>query len=607
MKSLTTSWGEDLERDDVKPKYPRPCMARDSFINLNGPWQLCINRSEVCESYDREILVPFPPEAPLSGVGVIVQPEDWLHYRRTFTLPRGFRLGRMLLQFGAVDQECEVWVNGRAVGGHRGGYTAFSLDITEALRYGENELRVRVKDRTERAPYARGKQKLVRKGKLASIFYTPCSGIWKTVWLENVPVQHVTGVRFTPLFDRSKVRVEIDANAPGRVGVRLRILRTEVMSFEMEANTPAEIDLPDFKPWSPDDPNIYDVDIRFGADRVRSYFAMRCFEVKRDAAGIQRFFLNNKPFFFNGLLEQGYWPDGLLTAPSDLALRFDILMPKLLGYNTLRVHVKVEEERFYYLCDRLGMVVWQDMPNGGGEYNMFFMADLPNVFDRFGRGVKDDRYGWFARKDEAGREQFLCELEDVVRQLYNHPCIALWTPFNEGWGQFDAGEATRRIRAIDPTRLVNEACGWFDQGGGDLYSIHNYLHRLRVSPKPPRVVALTEYGGYAWAVEDHVACEKKFGYRAYRSQKELTDNYERLWNGEIFPNLKGGLSAAIYTQLSDVEEEVNGVFTYDRRVLKLDRTVVNRLNRRLYEEFAKLAGGGEEPDASPTEPENPTN
>ena len=259
-----------------------------------------------------------------------------------------------------------------------------------------------------------------------------------------------------------------------------------------------------------------------------------------------------------------------------------------MGYNTLRKHIKIEEEQFYYLCDKLGMIVWQDMPCGGGEYNILFVTYLPNVSDIFARGVKDSHYGLFARADAEGREQFMRELEGMVRLLYNYPCIALWTPFNEGWGQFDAKKATALIRSIDPDRLVNEACGWYDQGGGDLYSIHNYLRKLKVSPKKDRAVALTEYGGYAYPEKGHMACEKEFGYKAYSSKEELTANYERLWNEEIYPNLERGLSAAIYTQVSDVEEEINGVFTYDREVVKLEEGAVRALNARLYDEFDKL-------------------
>ena len=583
-----TCWGRDLDRENVKPEYPRPGMVRDSYLSLNGLWAFCVNDTPEHSEWDRKILVPFPPEAPLSGVGQITQPNQWLHYRREFELPEGFDRGRVLLHFGAVDQECRVFVNGVDVGGHLGGYCAFSMDITDALLSGKNEIRVRVRDQTEQAPYGRGKQKLVRKGVIASIFYTPCSGIWKSVWMESVPRAYVTAVRFTPLFDESQVRLRVDANAVGEADVCICFQGREVWQGRVPTGVPTPVDLREIHPWSPDRPDLYDVRIRFGEDEVRSYFGMRSYQIKADKNGMPRFYLNGEPFFFNGLLDQGYWPEGLMTAPSEQALEYDIRTLKDLGYNTLRKHVKVEEDRFYYLCDKLGMVVWQDMPNGGGEYNILFVTQLPNVFDRFARSVSDKHYRWFARSDARGREQYRQELEEMVLQLYNHPCIALWTPFNEGWGQFDAGEATRRLREIDPTRLINEACGWFDQGGGDLHSIHNYIHKLKVRPKPPRVVALTEYGGYSWAVEGHKPCEKEFGYQAYHSREELTQNYERLWNEEIFPNLKKGLSAAIYTQVSDIEEEINGVLTYDREVIKPDPEAVCRLNRRLYEEFAAL-------------------
>ena len=577
----------------IKPEYPRPRLRRDSYINLNGEWEFCLNRAPDCAIYDRSIRVPFPPEAPLSGLGIAVEPEDYLHYRRSFSLPQGFNRGRVLLHFGAVDQECEVVVNGHAVGGHRGGYLPFALDITDALQAGGNVVEVCARDQTESAPYARGKQKLTRKGHMASIFYTPCSGIWKTVWLESVPERYIVDLRFTPHCESGQVELFVETNAPGRAEVGIRFGDEAVFSGSVATDEPVFIDLANPRLWLPETPNLYDVRVRFGEDRVDSYLGMRCFEARPDANGVMRFFLNGEPFFFNGVLDQGYWPEGLLTAPSEDALRRDILAMKDLGFNTLRMHVKVEEEMFYTLCDRLGMVVWQDMPNGGDEYDMTFVTYLPNGIRPFGRVVRDSHYRWFARRDAGGRAQFCEELEGMVRLLYSYPCVALWTPFNEGWGQFDAREATERIRRIDPTRLVNEACGWFDQGGGDVYSIHNYLRRLKVSPKPPRVVALTEYGGVACPVPGHTASDKAFGYKkACTSGEELTHRYERLWNEEILPAIQSGLSAAIYTQVSDIEDEVNGIMTYDREVVKLDRNTVKALNARLVEAFRRAVSSG---------------
>jgi len=588
MKQLMTKWGREIDAGSVKQEYPRPNMVRDRYINLNGYWDCCINRSAECDGYDRTILVPFPPESVLSGVGVIVQPDEYLHYRKTFTLPDGFDRGRVLLHFGAVDQECIVHLNGKRLGEHRGGYLPFHFDLSGALVSGENELTLCVRDQTEKAPYARGKQRLKRTGLCSSLFYTPISGIWKTVWMESVPQDYVTGVRMNPRYDDAQIEMQISTTAPATAKVIISFEEEVAFEGEIETDKKVRIDLPDFRAWSPDAPNLYDVAVIYGEDRVESYFGMRIFERKKDAKGIWRFHLNKKPFIFNGLLDQGYWPDGILTPPSDAAYEFDIRTLKAMGYNTLRKHIKIEEERFYYLCDKIGMVVWQDMPNGGGAYNMLFVTALPNASERLARGIKDNHYKAFAREDEDGRAQFYRELEGMIHLLYNYPCIALWTPFNEGWGQFDAEIATERIRALDPDRLINEACGWFDQGGGDLYAIHNYLRRLKVSPKADRVVALTEFGGYAYPVKGHIACEKSFGYRAYRSGDELTRNYKRLWEEEIVPNLKNGLSAAIYTQVSDVEEEVNGVFTYDRERVKLDADVVRALNQRLYDEYEAL-------------------
>ena len=551
----------------------------------------------------------------LSGVGKIVMPHQRLHYRKKFTLPEGFKKSRVLLHFGAVDQECSVFVNGIRVGGHKGGYLPFHFDITDSLRQGENVLTLSVTDRTEQSPHARGKQKLQKKGKYASLFYTPQSGIWKTVWMESVEKAYIEDVRITPLYDDSSVRFEITVlNACKTSGaetsggkasggetsgtVRLAVLdrggkigQAEItvrQEKEIKQVISQEIKLDGFKPWTPDTPHLYDVIIRYGEDEVRSYFGMRKLSTGRDGKGILRFFLNNKPYFFNGILDQGYWPESLVTAPSDEALVYDIIKLKEMGYNTIRKHVKIEAERFYYHCDRLGMMVWQDMPNGGGEYNMVFVTHLPNASDWFARGVSDRHYGIFKRKDGEGRRQYYTDLKNMVSTLYNYPSIAVWVPFNEGWGQFDAAKATKEVREIDSGRLINEACGWFDQGGGDMYSIHNYRHKLKVKPQQDRVVALTEYGGYAYPVEEHLSCKKEFGYQHYHSTEELTQNYKRLWEEEIYPNLQYGLCSAIYTQTSDIEEEINGVLTYDREIVKLDEDQVKEMNDKLYGMFDSL-------------------
>lgn len=615
MVQLISRWGKEIDPGNILQEYPRPNLVRDSYFNLNGEWECRINESETADFYDETIIVPFSPESMLSGVGKIVMPHQRLHYRKKFTLPEGFKKSRVLLHFGAVDQECSVFVNGIRVGGHKGGYLPFHFDITDSLRQGENVLTLSVTDRTEQSPHARGKQKLQKKGKYASLFYTPQSGIWKTVWMESVEKAYIEDVRITPLYDDSSVRFEITvlnacktsgAEASGGKAsggetsgtVRLAVLDRGVeigqaeitvrQEKEIKQVISQEIKLDGFKPWTPDTPHLYDVIIRYGEDEVRSYFGMRKLSTGRDGKGILRFFLNNKPYFFNGILDQGYWPESLMTAPSDEALVYDIIKLKEMGYNTIRKHVKIEAERFYYHCDRLGMMVWQDMPNGGGEYNMVFVTHLPNASDRFARGVSDRHYGIFKRKDGEGRRQYYTDLKNMVSTLYNYPSIAVWVPFNEGWGQFDAAKATKEVREIDSGRLINEACGWFDQGGGDMYSIHNYRHKLKVKPQQDRVVALTEYGGYAYPVEEHLSCKKEFGYQHYHSTEELTQNYKRLWEEEIYPNLQYGLCSAIYTQTSDIEEEINGVLTYDREIVKLDEDQVKEMNDKLYGMFDSL-------------------
>ena len=615
MVQLISRWGKEIDPGNILQEYPRPNLVRDSYFNLNGEWECHINESETADFYDETIIVPFSPESMLSGVGKIVMPHQRLHYRKKFTLPEGFKKSRVLLHFGAVDQECSVFVNGIRMGGHKGGYLPFHFDITDSLRQGENVLTLSVTDRTEQSPHARGKQKLQKKGKYASLFYTPQSGIWKTVWMESVEKAYIEDVRITPLYDDSSVRFEITVlNACKTSGaetsggkasggetsgtVNLAVLdrggeigQAEItvrQEKEIKQVISQEIKLDGFKPWTPDTPHLYDVIIRYGEDEVRSYFGMRKLSTGRDGKGILRFFLNNKPYFFNGILDQGYWPESLMTAPSDEALVYDIIKLKEMGYNTIRKHVKIEAERFYYHCDRLGMMVWQDMPNGGGEYNMVFVTHLPNASDRFARGVSDRHYGIFKRKDGEGRRQYYTDLKNMVSTLYNYPSIAVWVPFNEGWGQFDAAKATKEVREIDSGRLINEACGWFDQGGGDMYSIHNYRHKLKVKPQQDRVVALTEYGGYAYPVEEHLSCKKEFGYQHYHSTEELTQNYKRLWEEEIYPNLQYGLCSAIYTQTSDIEEEINGVLTYDREIVKLDEEQVKEMNDKLYGMFDSL-------------------
>lgn len=569
--------------------YPRPYLQRDNFYCLNGFWDLDINQEDKTELYSQKILVPFSPECKLSGIEHILQPNEQLHYRLFFTLPEGFVKKRVLLHFEAVDQECKVWLNQKLIGEHCGGYSSFYFDITDHL-CDNNELKVDVKDQTELLPYARGKQKLSNTGKYKSIFYKPQSGIWQSVWLESVDEDYITDLKIETLYDKSEVSITIAASNPKLSAEVILYNGTKQIGRKKgDIDTPYVFLLKDFEPWTPSNPHLYDIKIKYAFDEVKSYFGMRKISCNKDKNGIRRFFLNNKPFFFNGVLDQGYWPDSLMTNPSDFALIKDISTMKSLGFNTLRKHIKVENRRFYYHCDKLGMLVWQDMPNGGGNYSELFVTELPNVWPYFGRIISDKHYRWFKRSVEKGRELYYQELTNMLCELKNYTSIVEWTPFNEGWGQFDANKVTDYIKKLDNSRLINQACGWFDQHGGDMYSIHNYRYVLKVKPQLNRVVALTEYGGYAYPIKKHILYpEKIFGYGYCRSAKELTDKYAELIQRDVLPNIEKGLSAIIYTQLSDVEEEVNGLMTYDREVVKVDSEDFNNINKMVYRKFDEL-------------------
>jgi len=583
FNQLHTRWGTSLDENVVLPEYPRPHMVRENYRNLNGYWEYAISKSsEIPREFDGRILVPFSPESTLSGVNRIVQPDEYLHYRLQFHLTEKEAGQRLLLHFGAVDQMCSVFINYVYVGSHSGGYLPFSFDISKFVSDGSNDINVVVNDYSDTSYHARGKQKLNRGG----MFYQAQSGMWKSVWTEWVPQNYISDIKLLPSYDEGKVEITVMDNRSENIPVHIEIMKDgmHIGSAGFLSNQRTGIDIPDYISWTPESPHLYDVIITMGEDRITSYFAMRKYSVGRDSRGLPRFMLNNKPYFHNGLLDQGYWPDGLMTAPEDAALIYDIQTMKDLGYNMIRKHIKIEPERWYYHCDKLGMLVWQDMINGGREYHMNFVCALPNKIMWTGHFIKDHMYRAFARQDKQGREDYYIELKGMIDCLYNFPSIAAWVPFNEGWGQFDAGEASRRVRKWDPSRLIDEASGWFDQFGGDMFSIHNYWRPLKIKPKR-RVVALTEYGGYSCRMAGHSFCEEIYGYRDYKNSKDLTAGYKGLIERDILPNIKNGLSAVIYTQVSDVEEEVNGILTYDRECLKLDVDTVKELNRRIYQEF----------------------
>ena len=580
------------------PEYPRPALRRDSFENLNGLWQYAITKAaQHPEQWEGSILVPYAPESRASGVNRTLQPGQWLHYHRFFAPPAG-EGGRVLLHFGAVDSACAVEVNGHLAGGHRGGYWPFALDITEFLNdTGRNSLWVAVQDPTGHGTQARGKQTL----KPGGMFYPAQSGIWQTVWLERVPDNYITALDIRPDYDTGMVTVKLRTAQPSDMEAVWGVVRAGGVCIAEEFN--ADCVDPDgcggtmrfrireefFHPWSPDSPFLYDLTLRVGEDMVHSYFALRKWSCEADAKGILRFCLNDKPLLLNGLLDQGYWPDGLYTPPSDAAVLQELERVKELGFNLLRKHAKIEPQRWYYHCDKLGLVVWQDMVNGGAPYKLWYVTYLTNVLQPLLRHTPDGKpfYGLLSRSSEAGREEYRRELEATVEALRCHPSIGCWVPFNEGWGQFDAAAATKKLLALDPGRLVDEASGWFDQGGGDVDSRHNYFYPLRVRPGV-RTVALSEYGGIAWPMPGHEPPGKTYGYGVAKDRKDLTARYKKLQLKTVLPQLRNGLSALVYTQLTDVEDEVNGLFTYDRTELKPDASAIRSVNAALAAEFARV-------------------
>ena len=582
-------------------EYPRPAMRRDSCEILNGPWQYAITQTaEYPAAWQGSILVPYSPETPASGVNRTLQPGQWLHYHRLFAPPAG-EGGRVLLHFGAVDYACAVQVNGHLAGGHRGGYWPFTLDITDLLNgTGRNSLWVAVQDPTGHGTQARGKQTL----KPGGMFYPAQSGIWQTVWLERVPDNYIQTLTVTPDYDARTVTVRVHTAKPGGAVNLWAMVRAGGVTIaedwgsdEADQDGEVTLNIPEehFFPWSPDTPFLYDLTVGTNQgeeaefDTVHSYFALRKWSCAPDAHGVLRFCLNDKPLLLNGLLDQGYWPEGLYTPPSDAAVERELSEVKALGFNLLRKHAKIEPQRWYYHCDRLGLIVWQDIVNGGSAYNLWFVTYLTNVLQPLLRRFPDGKaaYSLLSRAKPAGREEYAHELADTVQALRCHPCIACWVPFNEGWGQFDAGKAVQALRALDGTRLVDEASGWFDQGGGDVHSLHNYFYPLRIRPQK-RTVALSEYGGIAWPMPGHEPPHKTYGYGTAKDRQELTARYKKLQLKTVLPQLEKGLSALVYTQLTDVEDEVNGLFTYDRAAVKPDANAVRSVNAALAAEFARV-------------------
>ena len=531
---LKTRWAKDVSPDHVLPEYPRPQMVRKDWLNLNGLWDIKLG-----DGTESKILVPFAIESALSGV---MKHVDRVTYRRSFEIPKGWSGQQVLLHFGAVDWECKVTLNGKELGVHRGGYDAFSFDITEALKgEGAQEITVEVFDPTDLGGQPRGKQKL----KPGSIMYTATTGIWQTVWLEPVPPSHIESLKIVPDVDESCLRLTVVGS--GSVEAVASEDGKDIAQVTGQAGSELKLSIPNPKLWSPDSPHLYDlrVSLKSGdktVDSVTSYFGMRKIALGKDDKGVTRMMLNGKPVFQVGPLDQGFWPDGIYTAPTDEALRFDIAETKRLGFNTTRKHVKVEPDRWYYWCDKLGLLVWQDMPCGNSY------TDKPQPIDK---------------------PQFKSELLNMVKNRWNHPSIIMWVVVNENQGQHDTEALVAEVKALDPSRLVNNASGNDDKNCGDVIDKHSYPGPESPKPEENRAAVLGEFGGLGLPVDGHTWTKKTWGYEGTKNIEDLTKGYEKLLGKAWELNSTDGLSAVIYTQLTDVETECNGLLTYDREINKV--------------------------------------
>jgi beta-galactosidase/beta-glucuronidase len=579
--TLTTPWTAKVRPASVLAEYPRPQMVRRQWTNLNGLWNYAIEPKDATEpkTFRDSILVPFAIESSLSGVKKPLTPEERLWYRRTFRAPK-VSDGHLLLHFGAVDWRTEVFVNGTKVGQHEGGYDPFTFDITAALKTGvpQQELAVAVWDGTDSGLQPRGKQTLDPK----SIWYTAVSGIWQTVWTERVPGTYVNDIQLTPDLDGKRLQLVVDCSGAAVPTSSDRVASScsdnftatamlrgkKVGSVSGKTGESASIALDQVEPWSPESPTLYDLDIKLDSgDSVTSYFGMRRIEVAKDAAGYNRLFLNHHPVFQIGPLDQGWWPDGLYTAPTDDAIKFDIQTLKSLGFNMLRKHVKVESARYYYWCDKLGLMIWQDMPSAmRGDREMGVK-----------KGSRTDVV--FPAEDAAN---FNRELKALVSHLRNTTSIVGWVPFNEGWGEHDTNAILRMVKDMDPSRLVDGPSGWEDRGFGDMKDMHEYPGPDMFPTVSDRASVLGEFGGLGFPVEGHLwwTNKRNWGYRTYQSQSDLESAYQNVIE-KLTPLVKAGLAAAVYTQTTDVEGEVNGLMTYDRKLLKIPAEKVAAKHRTL--------------------------
>ncbi|WP_430973900.1 glycoside hydrolase family 2 protein [Sunxiuqinia rutila] len=576
---IKTSWAENIDVNHVLPEYPRPLMERTDWKNLNGLWEYAIQEVGAPEpaDFDGNILVPFAVESSLSGVQKRVGDKNELWYKRNFTVPSNWKNKQILLHFGAVDWRSEIWINNIKVGTHEGGYAPFSFDVTPFLnKSGDQKLVVKVWDPSERGYQPRGKQTSRPEG----IWYTPVTGIWQTVWLEPVAQKHIAYVRTTPDIDNNRLSVELISNGTNYSDLyQVEVFdgSTKIATAKASAKQAVDIAIPNAKLWDTESPFLYDLKVSLlsngkEVDQVDSYFAMRKVSTKRDEHGIVRLQLNNKDVFQFGPLDQGWWPDGLYTAPSDEALKYDIVKTKDFGFNMIRKHVKVEPARWYTHCDKLGILVWQDMPNG----------------DRSPRWQNRKYFDGTELKRSAESEaNYRAEWKDIMDFLYSNPSIVCWVPFNEAWGQFKTQEIVEWTKAYDPSRLVNPASGGNHYPVGDMLDLHNYPHPEMYLYDANRATVLGEYGGIGLALEGHLwATDRNWGYVQFKNSKEVTDEYVK-YGEQLLKLVKAGFSAAVYTQTTDVEGEVNGLMTYDRKIIKIEEDRIHHINQKIVNSLKK--------------------
>ena len=570
---IKTSWGEQLDPKNVLPEYPRPIMERNDWKNLNGLWKYAITKKgdPTPAAYQGDILVPFAVESSLSGVGKMINEKEELWYQRTFDVPSAWRGKQILLHFGAVDWKAEVWVNDVKVGEHTGGFTPFYFDITSVLNKGNNDLVVKVWDPSDRGEQPRGKQIANPHG----IWYTPVTGIWQTVWLEPVATQYITNLKTTPDIDNNSVKVEVAANTTSADKVEVKVFDGKNLVAKGAAlnGVPVELAMPaNAKLWSPDSPFLYNMEVTLykdgkAIDQVKSYTAMRKYSIRKGQNGITRLQLNNKDYFQFGPLDQGWWPDGLYTAPTDEALVYDLKKTKDFGYNMVRKHVKVEPARWYTHCDQLGLIVWQDMPNGGPSPQW----QARNYFN-----------GTEVIRSAASEANYRKEWKEIIDCLYSYPSIAVWVPFNEAWGQFKTPEIVAWTKEYDPSRLVNPASGGNHYTCGDILDLHHYPGPNMFLYDPRRATVLGEYGGIGLVVEGNtwVNDKKNWGYVKFNTSDEVTNEYIK-YGKHLLELIRKGFSAAVYTQTTDVEGEINGLMTYDRKVIKMNEAKVREINQQI--------------------------